>query len=157
MSCRFYLKITLKILQPSSMITQPWRLSEENYHSNEINTCLSPNLKSAYSVYDREERFTTSHLKKPYTHVATERFVSLLTTLSIFASHSVCTTEAWGTTRRGEKFVDEVRSTVFHKNSCKVFATSLTITKANSPFNFTIFHCRMSTIQPAWQACTTSV
>ena len=39
------------------------RLSEENYHSNEINTCLPPKLKSADSVYDREERFTTSHLK----------------------------------------------------------------------------------------------
>ena len=96
-------------------------------------------------------------LKKPYTHVATERFVSLLTTLSIFASHSVCTTVAWGTTRRGEKFVDEVRSTVFHQNSCMVFATLVTISKANFPLNFTIFHCRMSTIQPAWEECTTSV
>ena len=96
-------------------------------------------------------------LKKPYTHVATERFVSLLTTLSIFASHSVCTTVTWGTTRRAEKFVDEVRSTVFHRNSFKVFATLVTITKENFPLNFTIFHCRMSTIQPAWPECTTSV
>ena len=36
-------------------------LSDENYHSNEINTCLSPKLKSAENVYDREERLTRSH------------------------------------------------------------------------------------------------
>ena len=36
-------------------------LSDENYPSNEINTCLSPKLKSAENVYDREERLTRSH------------------------------------------------------------------------------------------------
>ena len=39
--------------------------------------------------------------------------MSLLTTQSIFASHSVCTTVAGETTSR-EKFVDEVGSTVFY-------------------------------------------
>ena len=90
-------------------------------------------------------------------HVPTERFLSLLTAPSIFASHSVCTTVAWETTTRWEKFVDEVRSTVFYKNTFWVSATSRAITKADLPLNFTIFHCRMSIIQPAWPVCTTSV
>ena len=30
-------------------------MSDENYHSNEINTCLPPKLKSADIVYDREK------------------------------------------------------------------------------------------------------
>ena len=101
-------------------------------------------LKSADNVYDREERLTTSHVKKPYTYVLTERFVSSLTTQSIFASHSVCTTVAAVIVKRNcVKFVDEVGSTVFYKN---IFCA---ITKADPPDNFTIFHCRMSTIQPA--------
>ena len=74
-------------------------------------------LKSADNVYDREERLTTSHVKKPYTYVLTERFVSSLTTQSIFASHSVCTTVAEFIAKRNSvKFVDEVGSTVFYKN-----------------------------------------
>ena len=40
-------------------------MSDENYHSNEINTCLPPKLKSADNVYDREKRLTTSHVKDP--------------------------------------------------------------------------------------------
>ena len=89
-------------------------------------------------------------------HVPTERFLSPLTAPSIFASHSVCTTVAWFTTR-WVKFVDEVRSAVFYKNIYWVLATSRAITKADCPLNFTIFHCRMSTFQPAWPVCTTSV
>ena len=86
--------------------------------------------------------------------------MSPLTAPCIFASHSVCTTVAWITTRWVVKFVYEVGSTVFHKNRCWVFANReprWTITKADLHLSFTIFHCRMSTIQPALPVCTTSV
>ena len=83
--------------------------------------------------------------------------MSSLITRSIIASYSVCTTVAWGTTRWLWKFVDEVGSTVSYRNIFWVFATSRVITKADRLFNFTIFHCRMSTIQPAWPVCTTSI
>ena len=43
------------------------RLSDENYHSNEISTCLPPKLKSDDNVYDREERLNTLHVKTLYT------------------------------------------------------------------------------------------
>ena len=92
---------------------------------------------------------------KPDTHVPTEKFMNPLTTGSIFASYSVCTTEAWFTTRWVKKFVDEAGSTFFYNNIVWVFATSRAITKADRPLNLTIFHCRMSTIQPAWPVCTT--
>ena len=85
--------------------------------------------------------------------------MSPLTTPSIFTSYSVCTTVAWGTSKWGTKFVDEVGFTVFHKNPRWVFANRgprWTITKADRPLNFTIFHCRMSTKQPARPVCTTS-
>ena len=81
--------------------------------------------------------------------------MSLLTTQSIFASHSVCTTVACETSSR-EKIVDEVGSTVFYWNPYWVFAISRAITKADPSANFTIFQCRMSTKQPAWPVCTTS-
>ena len=74
----------------------------------------------------------------------------------IFALHSVCTTVTHITFSRLEKFVDIVWSTVFHKNLLWVFATSRAITKADFSENFTFFHCRMSTIQPAWVDCATS-
>ena len=74
----------------------------------------------------------------------------------MFASHSVCSTVAWET-KRWVKFVDEVRSTVFYNSNFWVFATSRAITKADLPMNFTILYCWMSTIQPAWPVCTTSV
>ena len=93
---------------------------------------------------------------KPDTHVPTEKFMNPLTTGSIFASYSVCTTEAWFTTRWVKKFVDEAGSTFFYNNIVWVFATSRAITKADRPLNLTIFHCRMSTIQPAWPVCTKS-
>ena len=80
-----------------------------------------------------------------------------LTTRSVFASYLVCTTVAQVTRRCPSKIIDEVWSTVFHKNLLWVFATSRAITKADYSENFTIFHCRMSTIQPAWPGCTTSV
>ena len=53
------------------------------------------------------------------------------------------------------KFVDIVGSTVFHKNTSFAFATCRTITKADFPWYFTIFHGRMSTHQPARVYCTT--
>ena len=77
-------------------------------------------------------------------------------TWSAFASKSVCTTVAWVTHRWGRKFVDEARSTVFHRSSGSVPAAVYIITKAYLPGNFTIFHWRMSTIQPTWEVCTTS-
>ena len=83
--------------------------------------------------------------------------MSSLITWSIIASYSVCTTVAWVTISELLLFVDEVGSTVFYRNTCCVFATSRVITKADHPGNFTIFHCRMSTFQPAWPVCTTSV
>ena len=103
-----------------------------------------------------EKKSWIRRMSKPCTHVPTERFMSPLTTPSIFALHSVCTTVAWLTTRWVFKFVDKVGSTVFYKNICWVFATSRAITKADRPENVTIFHCRMSTIQPAWPVCTTT-
>ena len=77
--------------------------------------------------------------------------------LKIFALHSVCTTVTRNTFWRLEKFVNIVWSTVFHKNIPWVPATSRAITKADFFENFTIFHCRMSTIQPPWPVCTTTV
>ena len=83
--------------------------------------------------------------------------MSPLNTLSTFASYSVCTTVALGTARWVKKIVDEIGFTVFYENISCVFATSRAITKADRPSNFTIFHCRMSSMQPAWPVCTTSV
>ena len=77
--------------------------------------------------------------------------------LEIFASRSVCTTVAWTATRWTMKFVDEVDSAVLYNNSVWVFTTRGTTTEADFLANFTIFHCRMSTIQPAWPVCTTTV
>ena len=66
-------------------------------------------------------------------------------------------TEAQITKWQGNQIVDKVGSTVFHKNIFFDFATGETITKADFLGNFTISHCRMSTIQPTWPVCTTSV
>ena len=79
-----------------------------------------------------------------------------LTTRSISATFLVCTTVPWVTSYRWVKFVNEVGSTIFYRNLCWESATSRFITKADLTLNFTIFHCRMSTIQPAWQDCATS-
>ena len=107
-------------------------------------------------MFTIEKKGWIPFMLKLYIHVSTERFVCSLSTRSIFASHSVCTTVAWGTTLWIEKFVDIVGSTVFYKNFFFVSATSRAITKADLPENFTIFHCRMSTTQPTWPVCTTS-
>ena len=55
------MKITLKILRAS--LFDEKTLSDENYHSNEINTRLPPKIKSAYDVYCRDDRLTTLHVK----------------------------------------------------------------------------------------------
>ena len=89
-----------------------------------------------------------------YVYVRINLWVLLF--LEFFASHSVCTTVAWGTFR-SVKFVDEVGSAIFYWNYFLMFATGRTITKADRLVNFTIFHCRMSTIQPTWTECATSV
>ena len=104
-----------------------------------------------------ENKSWIRRMSKPCTHVPTERFMSPLTTRSTFTLHSVCATIAKVTTRWVFKFVDKVGSTVFYRNICWVFATSRAITKADRPLNLTIFHCRMSSHQPAWPVCTTSV
>ena len=98
-----------------------------------------------------KKRLTTSHKNLIHMYLR-----SPLTKRSMFASHSVCTTIAW-VISSSVKFVDEVGSTIFYWNMHWVSATSNAITKANLPVNFTIFHCRMSPIQPAWPDCTTSV
>ena len=89
-----------------------------------------------------------------YVHLRINLWVLLF--LKIFASNSVCTTVAQVTSRWLLKFVDEVGSTFFNKKIVWAFATSRVITKADLSFNFTIFHCRMSSRQPAWPVCTTS-
>ena len=81
--------------------------------------------------------------------------MSPLATQSIFASYSVCATVAWATSRWA-KFVDEVGFTVFHKNNFWVFAASRAIAKADAAVDFTLLHCRISTIQPARVGSTTS-
>ena len=74
-----------------------------------------------------------------------------------FCWHSVCTTIAHFTIRWVTKFINKVWSTVLDKNFSVAFATRFSFaTKADCRGNFTIFHCRMSTIQPAWEGCTTS-
>ena len=92
----------------------------------------------------------------PYEHELKDLFINPPITWSAFASKSVCTTVAWVTFMWGRKFVDEVRSTVFHRSLGSVLAAAYTITEAYRPGNFTIFHWRMSTIQPTWEVCTTS-
>ena len=108
---------------------------------------------SAYNLYRRNsmEDFAKS-LKYVYLRIIL--WVPLF--LEFFASHSICTTVAW-VTSRWVKFVEEVGSTIFDWNSDCIFATVRTIPKADLPFNFTIFHCSMSIIQLTWPFCTTSV
>ena len=108
---------------------------------------------SAYNLYRRNsmEDFAKS-LKYVYLRIIL--WIPLF--LEFFASHSICTTGTW-VSSRWVKFVDEVGSTIFDWNSDCIFATVRTITKADLPFNFIIFYCRMSIIQPTWPVCTTSV
>ena len=89
-----------------------------------------------------------------YVHLRINLWVFLF--LKIVALNSVCTTVTWITEWKLQKFVDLVWSTVFQKNRVWHFATSKSIAKADCPLNFTIFHCRMRTIQPTWPVCTTS-
>ena len=60
-----------------------------------------------------------------------------------FASRSLCTTEAWVTTRWAMKFVYKVGSTIFYKNICWGFAIVLSVIKADLPANVTFFHYRI--------------
>ena len=113
---------------PSGNSLRWQKLPAENYHSNEINSCLRPKLKSADNVHDREKRLTTFYVRNLLHMYLRSDLGVLLYTLSIFASYSVCTTVAWVTSRWAVKFVDEVESTVFHGNIRRVFATGGTIT-----------------------------
>ena len=74
-----------------------------------------------------------------------EQFMNPLTSQSIlyFASRSLCTTEAWVTTRWTMKFVYKVGSTIFYKNICWGFAIVSSVTKADLPANVTVFHYRI--------------
>ena len=111
---------------------------------------------TAYKIYRRNQWLSQrEEFARSLTYVYLRINLWVLLLVEFFASHSVCTTVAWGT-NRWVKFVDEVGSTVFYKNLSRVYATSRAITKADLPLNFTIFHCRMSTIQPAWPDCITS-
>ena len=97
--------------------------------------------------------------KSPEVRVPGDQLMSALIYWISFASHSVCTTVAW-VTSKWVKFVNEVWSTSFNWNCDFIFGgniTGRTITKADLPFNFTIFHCRMSVNQPPWPIGTTSV
>ena len=75
----------------------------------------------------------------------------------VYASYSVCSTVGPVASMSVNEFIDIIRSTVFQRNLCWGCATSKAITKADFSVHFTIFHCRMSTIQPAWPVCTASV
>ena len=108
-------------------------------------------IKSIEEIDDYHKKRNSKALK--YVYLTINLWALLF--LEFFASHSVCTTVARGTTR-WVKFVDEIGSTVFYRNLFIVFATSRAITKADHPFNFTVFHCGMSTNQPAWPVCITS-
>ena len=68
-----------------------------------------------------------------------------LTSQSIlyFASRSLCTTEAWVTTKWTMKFVYKVGSTIFYKNICWGFAIILSVTKADLPANVAFFLYRI--------------
>ena len=71
----------------------------------------------------------------------------------------VCTTVTQVTMRWLTKFVNKVGSTVLYRNCFCLFAFKCMLgvfAKTNRPGSFTIFHCRMSTIQPTRVGCTTS-
>ena len=78
-----------------------------------------------------------------------------------FTSYSVFTTVAWNITWRMMKFVDEVGSTVLKRNLCWVFVkrslrwTILKRTVLRTSSSSSVGS--MSTIQPAWPVCTTSI
>ena len=110
-------------------------------------------IKSRLEIndYHEKEDFAKS---LQYVYLRINLWVVLF--LEFFISHSVCTTEAWVTSRL-EKFVDEVGSTVFYRNFFFDWAASRATRKADHPLNFTIFHWRMIIIQPAWLECSTSV
>ena len=104
---------------------------------------------SAYNLYRRNsmEDFAKS-LKYVYLRIIL--WVPLF--LEFFVLHSICTTVAW-LTSRWVKFGDEVGSTIFDWNSDCIFATVRTITKADLPFNFTIFHCRTTNLTSLHHIC----
>ena len=119
---------------------------------------LQVNRKSSsYTIYRRNLwLLLKDDFAKSLKYVNPRKNLWVLLFLEIFATHSVCTTVAEVTTLWVMRFVYEVGSTVFYKNLSRVCATVRTITEADRPFNFTIFHCGMSTIQPPWPVCTTS-
>ena len=76
--------------------------------------------------------------------------------LNFFAPHSVRTTIARITIWWLKKNCKWSRIHIFfYKNLFRILATSRAITKAHHPANFTIFHCRMSSRQPAWPVSAT--
>ena len=110
-------------------------------------------IKSPDEIHDYYEKRTSQNSWSTCTWGSIDESSYLL---FFFASHLVYTTVAW-VTSWWVKFVDEVWSTIFNWNCDYIFATSRTITKADLPFYFTIFHCRLSISQPTWPVCITSV
>ena len=94
----------------------------------------------------KQKMYLQSNLKVVYIQFIFFNFLALRSVSSTIAR----LTTWWN------KIVDKVGSTVFHLNTYAFFATSRASTKADLPVNFTIFHCRMSTIQPTWPVCATS-
>ena len=77
--------------------------------------------------------------------------------MKLLDSDLVCAAVAGKTTRGLKNFVHVKWLTIFNWNCAWIFATCSTIAKADRSGKFTIFYCRMGTIQPAWPVCTTSV
>ena len=75
----------------------------------------------------------------------------------LFSPSSISSTVAPTTFWCFMEIVDIEGSTVFYNNIYIAFAICIKITKADLSFDFTIFHCRMSTIQPTWPVCTTFI
>ena len=97
-------------------------------------------------------RYKRSWRKIPYIQRSLIPFLR-----KFLSAYSVCATVAWLTLRWPMEFVDIVGWAVLHINLGFVFAIFWKSTKADLLGNRTMFHSRMSTMQPAWPGSTTSV
>ena len=69
----------------------------------------------------------------------------------------ICATEALVTARCAIQFVNIIGGTILHFDNLMVAFTIWRRAKVNYAFYFALFHCGMSTVQPAWRVCSTSV
>ncbi len=60
------------------------------------------------------------------------------------------------TSRCWNQLVDIVGAAVLHINVDRFLAANIKLVKADLSCDYTLSHCRMSTIQPAWEVCITS-